>query len=98
MSSLSPDQVRHIARLARLRLQDDEVQTYAQELTSILSYVEQLTQVDTANVEPTASVTDRQHDLRDDTFGPPNVSAEALLGTSPLPLVDHQIQTPSAHG
>ena len=99
MPSLTPAQVRHIAKLARLNLDDAEVEKYAKELTNILGYIEMLQEVDTKGVEPTAQVTGRANVLRDDViWETPIAEPDALLATSPLPIVEHQIQTPSAHG
>ncbi|MFA6523833.1 MAG: Asp-tRNA(Asn)/Glu-tRNA(Gln) amidotransferase subunit GatC [Candidatus Peribacteraceae bacterium] len=98
MSHLNPEQVRHIAKLARLRLSDEEVAKFAPELSSILGYVDKLSEVNTEGVEPTAQITglcnrSRADDIRNDIATP-----DALLATSPLPIADHQIVTPSAHG
>lgn len=98
MSQLSQDQVRHIATLARLRLTDAEVSKYATELTNILNYIDLLKEVDTNGVEPTEQVTGLSNSLREDLIAAPMASRDALLNTSPLPIVDHQIETPSAHG
>ncbi len=98
MPSLSHDQVRHIAKLARLTLSDAEVETFSRELTSILGYVDMLSEVDTKNVEATAQVTGKVNALREDVPRTGGTDPDALLGTSPLPIADHQIVTPSAHG
>lgn len=57
MAKLDIEQVQHIARLSRLRLTKDEEELYSGQLSPVLSYVEQLQEVDTENVEPTANVT-----------------------------------------
>ena len=98
MATLSDDDVRHIAELARLTLSDGEVKKFSKELTSILDYIDMLKEVDTSNVEPTAQVTGLTNSFRDDEVIESDVSREDLLGCSPLPIVDYQIQTPSAHG
>jgi aspartyl-tRNA(Asn)/glutamyl-tRNA(Gln) amidotransferase subunit C len=98
MPALSPDDVRHIAKLARLQLQDGEVEKYTKELSSILAYVAQLQEVDTRSVEPTAHVTGLANVLRADRICAPACAPESLLGLSPLPIIDRQIKTPSAHG
>lgn len=98
MASLSHDQVRHIAKLARLKVSDEEVAKLATQLTSILGYVDMLKEVDTKDVPATAQVTGLHNALRDDVVTPPLATREEMLGTSPLPIVDDQIQTPSAHG
>jgi len=98
MATLSHDDVRHIAKLARLTLSDEEVEKYAKELTSILAYIDTLQEVDTEGVEPTAQVTGLTNSFREDSIAPSDITPEALLECSPLPVVENQIQTPSAHG
>ena len=49
--------VRRIGRLARIRVGDDEVESYRTELNAILGFVEQLNEVDVSGVEPMTSVT-----------------------------------------
>ena len=99
MAQLTPEQVRHIAKLARLTLSDAEVKKFTTELTSILKYVEMLGEVDTKNVEATAQVTGQTNSFREDKiYTKPLASPDALLSTSPLPIEEHQIETPSAHG
>lgn len=99
MTQLTGDQVRHIAKLARLNVSDAEVEKFTTELTSILKYIEILNEVDTKNVEATAQVTGQTSVLRSDVvYTEQLASSDALLATSPLPIEDHQIETPSAHG
>ncbi|MBI3331331.1 Asp-tRNA(Asn)/Glu-tRNA(Gln) amidotransferase subunit GatC [Candidatus Peregrinibacteria bacterium] len=98
MPKLSPAQVRHIAKLARLRLSDSEVDTFATELTAILGYIDQLSTVDTKGVEATENVTGQANSFREDEIRTDNPTREELLSTSPLPIREDQIQTPSAHG
>jgi len=47
-------QVRHVARLARLDLTDDEVARFSTQLSAILGYIEKLNELDTDSVEPLA--------------------------------------------
>jgi aspartyl-tRNA(Asn)/glutamyl-tRNA(Gln) amidotransferase subunit C len=51
--ALSEDEVRHVARLARLALTDTEVTDLAPQLSAILDYAEQVGEVAAADVEPT---------------------------------------------
>ena len=67
--SLSEDDVRHVAKLARLALSDDEVQQMAGELNAIVGYVEQLSEVDTDDVEPIANVAGLENITRPDEAG-----------------------------
>ncbi len=54
MQKVSEQEVRHIAMLSRLKPSDEEVRLFSEQLSSILTYVEQLSEVDTADVPPTA--------------------------------------------
>jgi aspartyl-tRNA(Asn)/glutamyl-tRNA(Gln) amidotransferase subunit C len=64
--SVNEQQVRHVARLARLALGDDEIAKMVPELNNILSWVEQLGEVDTDGVEPLTAVIENHLRLRDD--------------------------------
>ncbi len=98
MTTLTKEQVLHIAKLARLTLTSEEVDTMTKELSSILGYVDMLGEVDTSNTEPTAQVTGLTNAWREDIVRPSEAMPDDLLGTSPLPIVEHQIQAPHAHG
>jgi aspartyl-tRNA(Asn)/glutamyl-tRNA(Gln) amidotransferase subunit C len=54
--NLSENEVRYVADLANLRLTDDEVNRMSRDLGEILTYIEQLNELDTASVEPMAQV------------------------------------------
>ena len=58
--------VRRVARLARIKVTDDEAERMTNELNSILGFVEQLNEVDVAGVEPMTSVTPMQLRRRED--------------------------------
>ena len=58
--------VDHIAKLARLGLDEKEKEKFTQELSSILSFVEKLNEVDTDNIEPMAHVTGLKNIKRED--------------------------------
>lgn len=64
--SVDADTVRRISRLARIRLEEGEVQALVPELNNILHWVEQLGEVDTAGVEPLARVVPIEARLRED--------------------------------
>jgi aspartyl-tRNA(Asn)/glutamyl-tRNA(Gln) amidotransferase subunit C len=53
-ATLDEGAVRHVAHLARLHISDDEVARFADQLSSILDYVAQLNELDTADTPPTA--------------------------------------------
>jgi len=58
--------VKRIGRLARIRIEEAEVERYQEELNAILGFVEQLGEVDVAGVEPMTSVTPMRLRRRDD--------------------------------
>ena len=64
--SVSNEQVRHIARLARIAMSDEEIERLVPELNNILGWVEHLGEVDTDGVEPLATVIDQKLRLRED--------------------------------
>lgn len=98
MTQLTEEQVRHIAKLARLTLKDEEVEAYAKEMSSIMTYIDMLSEVDTSSVAATAGGTSLVNGVREDIVqNPTKAEPDALLATSPLPVEDHQIETPSAH-
>ena len=49
---ISTDDVKHVAKLARLELTEEEIDKYSKQLGEILKYVEQMNEVDTTNAEP----------------------------------------------
>jgi aspartyl-tRNA(Asn)/glutamyl-tRNA(Gln) amidotransferase subunit C len=63
---LTADDVRSVAHLARLKLSDEEVERFTQQLGDVLTYVEQLNEVDTAAVEPMAHAIELSNVLRAD--------------------------------
>jgi aspartyl-tRNA(Asn)/glutamyl-tRNA(Gln) amidotransferase subunit C len=76
--SVSSQQVRHIAKLARIGMSDAEIEALVPELNNILGWVEQLGEVDTDGVEPLTAVIDQQLRLRDDVVNDGNIRDEIL--------------------
>ena len=60
------EQVLHVARLARLRLSDEEVERMSGELSHILEHIEMIEQLDLDDVEPTSHVVAVENVLRED--------------------------------
>jgi aspartyl-tRNA(Asn)/glutamyl-tRNA(Gln) amidotransferase subunit C len=79
---ISDAQVEHVAQLARLALSAEEKQRFTEQLNAILSYMEQLNEVPTEGVEPTAHVLDLVNVLRDDTVHQRR-NADAALANAP---------------
>ena len=63
---LTIDEVKHLAKLARLELVDEELTTFQKELSSILDYFEKLKEVDIENIKPTAYALDAKNIFRED--------------------------------
>jgi aspartyl-tRNA(Asn)/glutamyl-tRNA(Gln) amidotransferase subunit C len=80
--SLDKDTVARIARLARLKVPEEELAPLAGELSGILAWIEQLNEVDTGNVEPLASVSDVTLPMRQDKVTDGGL-AEKILANSP---------------
>ncbi|MGH1538429.1 MAG: Asp-tRNA(Asn)/Glu-tRNA(Gln) amidotransferase subunit GatC [Gammaproteobacteria bacterium] len=64
--SISPEEVLKIANLARLQIKQDEVEQYANDLSSIINLVEQMNAVDTKDILPMAHPLDATQRLRED--------------------------------
>ncbi|GDY14965.1 aspartyl/glutamyl-tRNA(Asn/Gln) amidotransferase subunit C [Planctomycetota bacterium] len=71
-------EVRQLARLASLAVDEAEAQRLAGELQAIVGYVEQLSQVDTAGIAPVANVAGLSSVLRPDVPGPMFATAQVL--------------------
>lgn len=67
MSRISEEQVKHVAHLARLAITEEEAQRFTKQLDAIISFGEQLAEVNTDGVEPMSHVLAMKNVLRDDT-------------------------------
>lgn len=79
---IDEQQVRHISHLARLKPADDEVRLFSGQLSAILQYVEQLNEVDTTDVPPTAHPLPLRNVFRDDQPRP-SLSPDQALANAP---------------
>ena len=91
---MSVDQatVRRIARLARIRLAEDDVPRLEGELNSILKWIEMLNEVDVAGVEPLTSVVEMEMKMRDDVVTDGRIP-EAIVANAPM-SEDHFFMVP----
>jgi aspartyl-tRNA(Asn)/glutamyl-tRNA(Gln) amidotransferase subunit C len=80
--SVDTKTVRHIAKLARLQMSDDEVDALVPELNNILGWIEQLGEVNTDGVEPLTAVIDQKLRLREDVVND-GVCRDAVLANAP---------------
>jgi aspartyl-tRNA(Asn)/glutamyl-tRNA(Gln) amidotransferase subunit C len=87
------EQVLHVARLARLRLTDEEVETMAGELSGVLEHVDRIGALDLDDVAPTSHVVELENVLRPDVARP-SWPREKILEAAPDP-VDGAFRVPS---
>lgn len=83
MTQISSDDVRHLAQLSSLQLEDTEVEALRADITNILTYIEQLSELDTEGVEPTYQVTDLENVWRADEVDNYGIGGETLVGLAP---------------
>ncbi|WP_118857230.1 Asp-tRNA(Asn)/Glu-tRNA(Gln) amidotransferase subunit GatC [Sphingomonas mesophila] len=76
--SVTDQEVRHVAKLARLALGEEEIARMVPELNNILGWVEQLSEVDTDGVEPLTAVIANDLRLRDDVVDDGDCRDEVL--------------------
>ena len=79
---MTPEQISWVAHLARLRLDQAQLETMARQLTSILDYVNQLQEVDTDQVEPLAHPLPIHNVFREDEPAP-SLLVNAALANAP---------------
>ncbi len=84
MSGITPEEVKKIAGLARLKLSDDEVTQATADLSGILSHFSTIQDIDTANVDPSEDVSglkniSRKDEVKSELFG----SAENIMKNVP---------------
>ena len=77
--SVTNEQVRHIARLARIAMSEEELDRLVPELNNILGWVEQLGEVNTDGIEPLTAVIDQKLRLREDLVTEGDIRDEILM-------------------
>ena len=83
MSRISADDVRKVAKLARLDLPEEKIATYTGQLESILDYVSQLAEIETEGVPETTRAVEVTNVTREDGVNPTPVR-EDILNQAPL--------------
>lgn len=79
---ITKQDVEHVAKLARLEITEAERDAFSKQLSAILTYVEKLKTLDTAGVEPTATVLEQTNVFREDKARP-SLSVEKALANAP---------------
>ena len=80
---LSAEDVKHISRLAALRIDDEEIETMRDQLSDILAHFQTLAELDTEGVSPTGHTTDAHSVMRDDEEMPA-MDREQTLANAPF--------------
>ena len=78
----SHEEVRHIAELAKLGINDEEVEQFSEQLSAILEYAEVINRLDTDAIPPTAQVIELRNVMRDDEPRPSS-PVEEILANAP---------------
>ncbi len=79
---LSEDEVRHVAKLSRLELDDDEIRRFTHQLADILNYIAKLDELNVDNIEPMAHPCDVTNVQREDRTHA-GMSVEQVLANAP---------------
>lgn len=83
MAKLDITKIEHIAKLSRLDLTEEEKTLYSEQLSSVLDYVEQLSEVDTENVEPLSNVTGLENITREDSVEESGIGYKEIEKNAP---------------
>ena len=86
--SVSKDDVKKIAELARLEFSNNEIEEYTIEMNKILGYVEKLNELDTENVEPLSHPVENENVFRED-INIKSVKTEEALKNAPDSTSEH---------
>jgi aspartyl-tRNA(Asn)/glutamyl-tRNA(Gln) amidotransferase subunit C len=79
---ITPDTVRHVAKLSRLALTEPKVELFTRQLESILEYIDKIKSIDVTNVEPMAHALPLHNVLREDKVEP-SLPLEKVLQNAP---------------
>ncbi|AIK38861.1 Asp-tRNA(Asn)/Glu-tRNA(Gln) amidotransferase GatCAB subunit C [Bacillus pseudomycoides] len=93
MSRISVENVKHVAHLARLAITDQEAEKFQKQLDAIVTFAEQLNELDTTGVKPTTHVLDMKNIMREDV-PEKGLPVEEVLKNAP-DHKDNQIRVPA---
>ena len=79
---IDKSQVKKVAKLSRISLDDSKLESLSKDLVSILNFVEQLNKLDTNEIKPLTSIIDKSLDTRDDTVSDGKIK-DQILKNSP---------------
>ncbi len=93
MARITKDEVKHVANLARLSVTEEEAEMFTQQLDAIITFAEQLNELDTDGIEATTHVLDVRNVLREDEVKQ-SLPREEVLKNAPDEQ-DGQVKVPS---
>ena len=76
--SIDKDKIRHTAKLARISLDENKIDSLSKDLSNIFKFIEKLNKVDTKNVKPLNSILDQSLRLREDKVNDGNIRDQIL--------------------
>lgn len=79
---ITRDQVEHVATLARLKLDENEVSTFTGQMDAILAYVDKLDELDTSGIVPTSHAVPMENAFRTDSVRP-SIGVDHALANAP---------------
>lgn len=79
---ITEDDVRHVAKLSRLKLSEDQVHHFRDQLENVLGYIAKLNELDVTNVEPMAHPLESTNVLREDVPAP-GMDVDMAIGNAP---------------
>lgn len=92
--NITKDEVKHLAKLSNISLDESEVENLRGDLENIVNYIKQLDELDTENVEPTYSVSENQNIWREDEIDNYGVGKEELLVLAGENIEAGQVKVP----
>ena len=92
--NITKDEVKQLAKLSSISLNESEVENLRGDLESIVNYIKQLDELDTENVEPTYSVSENQNIWREDKIDNYGVGKEELLALAGENIEAGQVKVP----
>ena len=92
--NITKDEVKHLAKLSSISLNESEVENLRGDLENIVNYIKQLDELDTENVEPTYSISENQNIWREDEIDNYGVGKEELLALAGENIEAGQVKVP----
>lgn len=94
MVKVTYEEIQNLANLSSLQLTESEAESLTDDLGRILTFVNQLDELDTSDVEPTYQVVDKASVWREDEVDTSGVSPDELLALVEGDVIKHQIKVP----